>query len=293
MHRRMSTQASTLIIFISILTVLVQFAAYQAFDSILMIWGISCLISIIGCHILLEQTGSYHACFDYTFLTLFLSLTIILLTWQGNTRTFLPFTDTMFGIALINWLIPMLHCFFRNMLNYGSKVDSFGSFYINSSIIFLIAYAGVFIYSCFFANYFPWAAGVALKAPVFSPFEILSGQIEDYFNGTVTLDFIITYLSSRVLIYIPYGFYIGLLLRRQGRLLRFFLFLILPVLIETIQYFIITDRCNFDDMIYGLIGGFLGCFLFFLTNVLFRAFSGKDFLTRGSDYHGMGNKLYY
>lgn len=293
MHRRMSTHVSTLIIFISILTALIQFAAYQAFDSVLLVWGLSALISIIGCHILLEQTGTYPACFDYSFLTLILSLIVILLTWQGNTQTFLPFTDTMFGIAFVNWLIPMLHCFFRNMINYGSKVDSFRSFYISSSMIFLLAYAAVFIYGCFIADVFPWVAGTSSKALVFSPFAILSGQIEDYFNGNTALSSILTYLASRVLIYTPYGFYIRLLLNRQGRLLRFFLYLILPVLIEVMQYSLITDRCSFDDMVYGLIGGFLGCFLFFLTNGIFRAFSGKDFLSKGLEYRGMGNNLYF
>jgi glycopeptide antibiotics resistance protein len=293
MLRRMNTQSSSLVIFISILTILVQFICYQVFDPIIIIWGISCLMSVIGCHILLEQTGTYRICFDYSFLSLFISLTIILLTWLGNDHSFLPYTETMLGIAFINWLIPMLHCFLRYMLNYGSKVDDFNNFYLYSSIVFLISYTMLLIYGCFFKDAFSWAYGSSLNAPVFSPFEVLSVQIEDYLSGNTALKDIIIYLATHILIYTPYGFYIRLILRKQGRLLRFLLFLMLPLFVEVLQYLIISERCNLDDLVYGLVGGFLGCLVFFLTNSIFRAFSGRDFLSKNSDYRSLGSLLHF
>lgn len=292
MQRHIGTQASSSVIYISILTVLVQFAAYHFVNLTIVIWGISCLVSILCCHILLEWTVSYRSCFDYSFLTLFISLIIILLTYHQDTQSFLPYTNTMAGIAVINWLCPMLHCFIRNMLSYGSKVEEFNGFYRKSSTLFLIFYTVVLIYGLFVKNAFPWAyEETSLDTSVLSPFDTLAVLIQDYLDGILSLNKILIYLASRILIFIPYGFYLRLIARNLRRLFRFILLPILPVLIEILQYFIIPERCLVDDLAYALIGGFLGFFLYFLINAIYHAFSGKDFLMRGSEYRGLDNPL--
>jgi glycopeptide antibiotics resistance protein len=199
----------------------------------------------------------------------------------------------MVGIAVINWLIPMTYCFIRSMISFNSKAEEFNSFYRNSSILFLISYAVILIYGFFFKDAFPWAYDAGTDVTGFTPFEILAIQIEDYISGSLPLYKIFNYLACRILIFIPYGFYIRLVLRNKKRLLRIVSLFILPVILEILQYLIIPERFSLDDMVYALIGGFLGFFAYFLTNTIYHAFSGNNFLN-GADYRRPGrNPLHF
>lgn len=293
MQRRTNIQVSSLIMLLGILTVLVQFATYYFFEAYLIIWGISCLMSVVCCHILLEQTTSYEACFNYSIFTLFVSLIITIISYFGNVRVFMPYTTAMLGIVLLNWLIPMLHCYLRNMLDYGTKVDNFNAFYRNISITFAIFYFAILLYGSFAKDAFPWAYKEASETYNFMPFSIIATLIEDYLYDYIPLSDIITYLVTRIVAFIPYGFYIALLLRRQPRLSRFFAMLQLPLFLEILQYFFLPQFCDIDDLIYGLIGGLLGSLLFILSAAIFRAVSGKEFLSRENDYRFSGSSLYY
>lgn len=293
MQRRVNTQASSLIIFLSTLTILLQFFCYHLLTLNFIILGISCLISVVCCHILIEQTSTYRICFDYSFLNIFISLIITILTYQGNAKDFLPYSNVMLGIAFINWLLPMLYCFIRSMFDYGAKTDGFNNFYQNSNILFFLFYIGILIYGNFAVNAFPWAYSSDSGTPNFTPFYIIANQIDDFIYDSYLFSDILVYLACRILVYIPYGFYITLVMRNQKRLFRYSMLLILPLLIETLQYFIIPQRFDIDDLIYGLLGGFLGCFIFFLTNIIYRVFSGNDFLSRDSYYRGYTNPLHF
>ncbi len=293
MQRRINTQASSLVILLSILTILLQFFFYYLFTLNVVILGIACLISVVCCHILLVKTSNYRICFDYSLLSLFISLVIIVLTYQGNTQNFLPYSNTMIGIAFINWLLPMLYCLIRYMFDYSSKADDFNDFYRYSSILFVLFYIGILVYGNFAGNAFPWAYQSGSGATNFIPFQIISNQLEDFIYDSYALNDIIIYLACRILIFIPYGFYLTILMRKQKRLFRYSILLVLPLLIETLQYFIIPQRFDVDDLIYGLLGGLLGCFVFFLTNIIFRAVSGNDFLSKDSSLRGYHSYLHF
>jgi glycopeptide antibiotics resistance protein len=172
-------------------------------------------------------------------------------------------------------------------------VYDFNSFYRNLSIVFALFYFAVIIYGAFVKDAFPWAFPVNNGTSNFIPFGIIATQIEDYLYDYIPLSDIITYLATRIIVFIPYGFYITLLLRRQSKLTRFFALLQLPLIIEILQYFFIPRYCDIDDLIYALIGGLLGSLLFLLTAVIFHAISGKEFLSRENDYRFSGGSLYY
>jgi glycopeptide antibiotics resistance protein len=282
-----------MIILLSILAILVEFTTYYFFEAFYVVWGVSCLISIICCHILLEQSTSYEACFNFSLLTLFVSLVIIVLTYFGNVSSFLPYTGVMFGVAVINWLIPLLHCFLRYMLDYGTRIDGFNDFYRNTSIIFFTFYLGVILYGSFVPNAFSWTYTVNTDTYNFLPFGVIASQIEEYLYDSVSLNEIVTYLLSRIVIFVPYGFYIALLLRRQTRLPRFFALFLLPFLLEVLQYIFLPELCDIDDLIYAVIGGLIGTLMFFLMNMIFRAVSGKDFLSRDTDYRFVNSPLHF
>ena len=293
MQRRTNIQGSSSIILLSILTILVQFIAYYFFDLYLIIWGVSCLISMVCCHILLEQTTTYEACFLYSLLALFVSLVIIVITYWGNTQSFMPYTGAMSGIAIINWLIPFLYCFFRNMFDYSTKIENFNYFYLNISIIFCLFYSAVILYGAFISDSFLWAYPVATDSYNFIPFGVISTVIEDYLYNSIPLSKIIIYLVSRIVIFLPYGFYIALLFRKQTRFPKFLALFLFPFLIEVLQFIFVPSHCDIDDLIYALIGGILGSLSFHLTSLVFHALSGKTFLSGDNEYRFHNSSLHF
>lgn len=293
MQRHTSVQISYLIVFLSILTIMIQFVSYYFIASVYIIYIISCIVSLICCHILLEQSLTYEACFVYALLSIFISLIITVLTYFGNGHSLIPFAGTLVGITIINWLVPTLHCYFRNLFDYGMRIDCFNSFYRNSSIIFILFYFGIIFYAAFTKGAFPWAYPVTAENANFTPFWIISSQIEDYLYDLLPIRDIVIYLCSRILIFIPYGFYCTLLTRGHSRLLRFFFLLFLPVILEVSQYFFYVKRFDIDDMIYALIGGLLGALWFFITNKLYWAVSGKSFLGKDPNYRFSNGSLHF
>jgi hypothetical protein len=179
------------------------------------------------------------------------------------------------------------------MFDYGTRIEDFIDFYRNMSIEFLLFYFTAIIYGAFVKDAFPWAYPVIVDSPNFAPFQVLATQIEDYLYDYVSLSEIINYLLSRVLAFVPYGFYITLLLRRQTRLPKLFALLLLPFVIEAVQYIFLPGSCDIDDLLYAIIGGILGSVLFYLINIIFHAFSGREFLARENDYRYSGSSLHF
>lgn len=293
MRRHSQMTISTMIVFLSIISIIIQFTAYYFLGSLYLILGISSLIVIISSRILTEQSLTYESCFVYTTLTLFISIIITLLIFFGKDANFFPYTKTLLGIIAVNWFIPTAYCFIRNMFDYGIRIEKFHSFYRNVSILFILFYMGVLIYGSFGENAFPWAYRMISIKQNFTPFWSIATQIEDYINGMIPLSDILVYLFSRIVIYIPYGYYIILLLRNTAKLIRFIFLLLLPSIVELFQYFIIPARCDIDDIIYAFIGGVIGALFFHLINTIYRAVSGKNFLSKERGFRYSNNSLYF
>lgn len=293
MRRRSYMEISSMIVFLSIISILVQFAAYYFIASPYLVLGISSVIVIISTHILLEQSLTYESCTVYSILLLFISIIITFLTYLGTDANLLPFTNTLFGIIVVNWFIPMAHCFIRNMFDYGSRIEKFNSFYRNVSIVFLLFYIGALLYLSFSDSPITSIYHTRSGKYNFTPFWWVATLIEDYINDMIPFSDVIVYLISRILTYIPYGFYSVLILRDRSKLVRLLLLLLLPSIIELAQYFIIPSRCDIDDVIYAFIGGAIGGLWYHIINHIYHAISGRDFLTNDSDYRYSNSTLHF
>lgn len=293
MRRRSYMELSSMIVFLSIISILVQFMAYYFIASPYLVLGISSLIVIICTHILLEQSLNYESCTVYSILLLFISFIITFLTYLGTDTNLLPFTNILFGIIVVNWLIPVIHCFIRNMFDYGSRIENFNSYYRNVSIVFVLFYIGILMYLSFAEGSFTSIYNARSGQHNLTPFWWIATQIEDYINKMIPFSDILTYLLSRILVYVPYGFYAFLLLRNKSKLVRLLILLMLPSIIEVVQYFIIPARSDIDDVIYAFIGGSLGGLWFYITNSIYRAVSGKNFLAKDSSYRYSNSTLHF
>lgn len=293
MRKRTYMEVTSLIVFLSIITIILQFISYYFFASIYIVLGIACFVSIICSHILQEKSQTYQASFIYTLLTTFISAIIMVLTYVGKDHDYIPYSNILIGIVAINWFAPMVHGFIRNMFDSGTRVKDYPSFFKNNSILFLLFYLAILFYGSFASTAFPWAYRIMTDQPNFTPFWLLATQIEDYLNKMIPLTDIVIYLGIRIIIFIPYGYYSFLLLRRKPRFAKYITLLILPLIIEIVQYFVIPTRCDLDELTYGLIGGLLGGLLFYLSNSIHRAISGKDFLEKASDYRYSNHSLHF
>lgn len=284
MLKKTSAQITTLMVFSSILTIVVQFVTYYFIEPPLIILGISTLICMIFNHIILEKSKTYISSFSYSLLTLFVSFIIMLLTYYGQDQSILPYTPVLYGIVIINWLVPTVHNYFRSMLEHGNKTENFHRFYRNNNIVFIIFYLAIIIYASFLGGTYPWPYPIILDGGNLTPFLSLSIYIERFIVGLGPLKDVFIYLAGRILIFLPYGFYIGLLLRNKPRILKFIALLFFPLILELIEFWTLSPGADIDDIFYGLIGSLIGTAMFYLVNYIYRLGSGRNFLSKGNNY---------
>jgi glycopeptide antibiotics resistance protein len=79
-------------------------------------------------------------------------------------------------------------------------------------------------------------------------------------------------------VYLPYGFFIVLTARRNTRLVRFALLLFFPVVAEVLQRLLLLGKGDLEDVLYGLLGGFVGGLCYHLLNRIYDDYKGENFL---------------
>ncbi len=293
MQRRSNIQASSLIISLSMLTIFLQLTGYYYIHSTFILWTASVLMNALCCHILQQRTFTFNATFHYSLLNMFMILLVIVLTY-GSKDSLLPYSGILLGIAVISWLVPALSGLLRHLLTYGVVLEDYKEFFRNTSIVFILFYTIVLLVGSFGANAFPWAYRNIPESANLVPLKTLTNLIENYtLDGSSTFSEILSYLLPRLFLYLPYGFYIALAVRKYSVIHKLLLLISLPLVIEILQYFIINRRSDIDDFIFAFLGGILGIFTFFLVNLIFRVVTGKEFLKKETGLHYTGNLLHF
>lgn len=279
MMKKNYSHITTFIILFSIVTVLLQFTAYYFVNSFLLALGISSILCLLFDRILMQLTNNYGACFSYSLLNVLLCSIILLLSYLGSTQSLFSFEKKLYLFILINWLIPHLNSVFNEMADSSDKSIGFKIFFRNNSIVFGVFYLLGIIKYLFIQNTDYFILETNLKTINLIPFYTLATLIEDYISDQGSLTFIITHLLQGIIPYIPYGFYIILLLRHQSRLLRFTALLFFPIAIEVLQRITLLGKADIEEVLLGLLGGFIGALIYHSINTLHHYVKGCDFLT--------------
>jgi len=82
---------------------------------------------------------------------------------------------------------------------------------------------------------------------------------------------------ERVLLFMPYGFFIAMVCRKLHSLLRLLLVLFLPLLVELLQLLFQLNSCNADDVIFSFLGALLGMLGFVIFNSVFQKTTGRNY----------------
>lgn len=285
--QRSPIRIATFIILFSILTVLVQFGVYYFLGSAILIYSLAAFVCLLFSYIFLEQTLSYESCFSYSLLNIFICAVIILLSYFSSKDSLLPYRPDLILFIILNWFIPLLYCIVRNLTDRSFKYAGFHAFYRNTNIVFILFYMGLLVVLLFLKN------RSRTDAVNLIPINTIATLIDDYLNGYVTIGEVIKYFLPGIALFLPYGFYTILLLRYRGRLIRFLALLILPVAVEILQQVFLFGKADVDDVLLGLLGGFIGGLLYHLLNRIYRLVTDEDFLCDRPHYSYLGNSLHF
>lgn len=291
--KKSSFQFATLIILLSIFTVAVQFTVWYFFQASLLSFGIGLLISLMFSHIFLRQSLTYESCFSYTLLNVLICSIVILLSFLGEHTSYLTFQSELLYIPALHLFVPFFYAILQNLFDKGHRYNGFHSFFRSTSITFLIFYAATFVFLSFITNKAALLIFTDIKSINFIPFFTLATLIEAYIDKKAELTDIGTYLVHTSCIFIPYGFYAVLLLRKSSRFIRCLALLFLPVLTEILQRIFLVGKADIDDILFGLLGGFLGGILYHLLNTAYNYVADEDFLSRRNQYSFYRNNLHY
>lgn len=289
--QRSSSHLTTIALLLSILTITVQFSTFYFLGSTIITFGLTALFILLFSHILLEKFLSYESCFSYILLNLFISFIIILLSYFGGEDSALSYESGLAFFILLNWLVPSVYCIIRCLFDRGPKYSHFNSFYRNISIVFMLFYIGVFVYILFISKN---SSDISdSKSINIIPFVTIATFIEDFIRGNVHIREFIPYFINGIVLFLPYGYFITLLLRYYGRLTRAFALFILPVLVEVIQGVFLLGKVDIDDIIMAVIGGFLGALCYHIINSIFRSVTDEDFMSERSSYSYYNSNLHF
>lgn len=271
------------IVLISLVVTALQFVLYYLTDSSwlgLLLSGLAILLGGILVHFI---TGELEELFAFLLIPCVCTGTAGFLIPQLE-GALLPSAATVFIGCLLAWFIPVLYACLFTWAEGSSSMAQFSDFYKKAAIFFYLVYFGILVYWFLCYSRIP-AAQAELQL---IPFATFAAYIDGIISDTVPVVRLLQYLAERVLLFLPYGFFVAMVGRKLHSLLRLFPVLLLPVLIELLQYVLKYNSCNADDVIFSFLGALIGMLVFVVFNALFQKTTGKNF--DGSevdrDYYG-------
>lgn len=281
MRNRYSIQFTTFIIILSLITVFTEFSLLYFLDSDLKATLISCGIVLVISIILLFRSYHFEAVFIYTLLNVVLSGLLAAYRFWEIQYFYYSVTNYNIWMVICNFFVPFLFCLIIHLFDVHNSFSQYKGYFRNNSILFYLCYFTILAYTVFSSNTKGIWSDVTLNL---IPFYTIAGYIENYIYHIGSLNHVLTHLLIPTLLYLPVGFLIGLLLRKNHKILRFFTMLLFLVAIEITQYMLQVSSCNIDDIIYGFIGCLIGQLIFLILNKLSNVIKGHGFLQEESQY---------
>lgn len=246
----------------------------------LVLVGLCFLLGGVAVHFV---TGEIEELFSYLLIPCVFSGSVALLLPHMET-TVLPESKVVYIGCLLAWLIPVLYASIFTWAEGNSALGQFSGFYKRAAVFFYIVYFALLIY---------WVA-VRTRVPEENvtvqmiPFATFAAYVDGIITKTVSLERLLLFLAERIFLFLPYGFFIAMVGRKLHSLLRLSLVLLLPVLVELLQYLLRIGNCDVDDAVFSFLGALIGMLSFVVFNLLFQSTTGKNFdgTEIEKDYYG-------
>ncbi len=274
------------IVLAGLLVSALQFVIYYFVESSwleLLLAGLAVLLGGVLVHVI---TGEQEELFAYLLIPCIFSGAVGLLIPHLSGQI-LPGSDTMLLGCLLAWLLPVLYACIFTWVAGHTVMSQFAAFYKRAVVFFYLVYFGSLIYWFGFRNNVQ-TAGVTLQLV---PFTTFAGYVEGVINGTVPVQQLLGFFAEHVLLFLPYGFFIGMVCRKLHGIVHLLLVLVIPAVVELVQYLLRWNSFVMDDVIFSLLGGLLGLLCFVGFNLLFQQITGKNFDGSEVDRDYYGRKI--
>ena len=274
---------TTWVVTVSLLVSILQLVLYVVMDGnwvALLLSGLGILLGGILVHFI---TGELGELFPFLLIPCIISGGAGLLIPQLKGE-WLPQSTAVLVGCLLAWLVPVVYACLFTWAEGSTVLPQFSAFYKKAAIFFYLVYFGILIY--WFVVYCRIPEQEVTLQMI--PFASFAAYIDGIISETVPVQRLLQYLLERILLFLPYGFFIAMVGRKLHSVLRLGLVLMLPLLVELWQYVFKFHSCDADDAIFAFLGGLFGMLLFVIFNALFQKTTGKNF--DGSeverDYYG-------
>jgi len=273
---QMEDSKSMWIVLIGILVSVLQFVLFYITENNwggVMLAGAAVLVGAIAVHII---TGEMEELFAYLLIPCLCSGCIGLLIPKLEGAC-LPKSGVVFLGCVLSWFLPVLYACLYTWVEGSPALIRFSGFYKKTTVFFYIIYFGFLIY---------WVT-VYTRIPKneitmqLIPFATFAAYVDGILSETVPVGRLLQFLSERIVLFLPYGFFVAMAGRKLHSLLRLGLVLLFPVVTGLLQYTFSLHSLDVDDMIFAFLGGLFGIISFVIFNAIFQKTTGKNF--DGSD----------
>lgn len=156
-------------------------------------------------------------------------------------------------VLLMNWLAITSVCILLKFLVHEDKYSDFKRFFRLSSILFGLLYVMILFYALFFST-------INIRAGMNGVNLVPFSTIMPYITGkaNTNLNVAIMNILANIFLFIPLGFYAEVLLRKRMKKTKIMIIILIPIIVELIQFVSSIGICDVDDVILNAIGGLLG-----------------------------------
>jgi len=271
------------IVLIGILVSALQFVLFYVTESNwvgVMLAGVAILLGAVAVHII---TGEMEELFAYLLIPCLCSGGIGLLIPHLE-GALLPKSSVVFLGCILSWFLPVLYACLFTWTEGSPALARFSGFYKKAAVFFYVIYFGFLIYWIMVYSRIP-ENEITMQL---IPFATFAAYVDGILSGAVPVERLLQFLSDRIVLFLPYGFFVAMAGRKLHSLLRLGLVLLLPIVTEIFQYMLSFHSLDVDDMIFAFLGGMFGIVSFVVFNAIFQKTTGKNF--DGSeverDYYG-------
>lgn len=287
---RLTVRLTTFIDLIGLLTLALELILVYSLRSYKLTLILICLLLGIFTHVFLRVSHNYDSVFLFSFILVLFSSIIIGFIYMKGFAFSLLYKQQLLFIILLNWLIPFIYCILSNLHDARDQYEHFTSYFKKTSIQFLIYYFAFIIViiairpmttSCISVTAEQTLNITSEKSSI--PFYTIATYIEDSIYNKTDILPLIKYIGVSLLLMIPYGFYISILLKRFGHIVRLLAFILFPIAIETSKQYIFNKSGSLEHVLLELAGCLIGSLLYYLLSSRYYRLRHHEFL-EGNTY---------
>lgn len=278
-------QLKIITFFLSVLTLFTEFVLPIFIDHSFLQFLLPFPVLILFTFLLLYSSRSFDSIFLYSFQLLLFSAFILLTIYFSKIEKNHIYNQSYLFLLIYNWLIPMVCSILINLHDRSNRFSHFYDYFKKTSIQFVLYYIG-FITLVLVIDPIEISCTATplnlyknqLTSNNLIPFNSIACYIDESLQYKISLVPLFQYLTASILIMTPYGFYTALLFKEKNHLLRLIILLLLPIVMELCNTFILGRYYDIERVFLGLLGGFLGTSIFFLLNGRYNDVKRADFL---------------